>query len=342
MADLQPGILVPESVYSLNTTLEEILFPALTSFNEDYLKVSDIHFLWYGEYGNSQGIPILVVHGGPGAGCGPNDMRYFDPKIYHIILLDQRGANRSKPAAEIKENTTKHLIEDMETLRKHLGINKWVLFGGSWGSALSLAYGEAYPESCLGFILRGIFLGNKAEYRQLWYGMKDVFPVEWEEMVSFLPLAEQNDLISAYNIRLIDQDPGIHMPAAQSFVKYDLSASFLKDGPQWAEKILKNDIIVLALARLFTHYCTQHFFFEDNQLINNVHKISHLPCIIVQGRYDIVCRLHSAYALHKAWTGSQLTIVSDSGHAAIEPGNAKALVEATKEMQSRTKIERNT
>lgn len=329
----EKGIFIPESVYTLNTSLDEIFFPEITPYEEGRLQVSELHSIWYGQYGNPEGIPVVVVHGGPGAGCNPHDMRYFDPEFYRIILIDQRGGGRSIPRAEVKENTTAHLIQDMEAVRKHLKIKQWMLFGGSWGSTLSLAYGEAHPEVCLSFILRGVFLGTRDEYKQLWYGMKDAFPAEWEGMKDFIPLKEQSDLISAYYKRLMSQDPEVYYAAAKAFCKYDTIAAFLQVSNGALEKTLTNVDLCLSLARIFTHYCMNHFFFKEDQLIKNLPAIRHLPCIIVHGRYDMICRLQAAYRLHKAWMGSQLVIVPDAGHASSEPGVAKALVEATERMK---------
>lgn len=314
-------------------TLEDVLYPALKPFDEGYLKVSDIHQIYFAEYGNPKGIPVVNVHGGPGAGSGANDMRFFDPKYYRIILLDQRGAKRSKPFASIKENTTAHLISDLEKLRKALKIDKWLVFGGSWGSALALAYGQAHPKQCLGFVLRGIFLGNEEEYLQVWYGMQDIFPEAWEEFNNFIPDSERKDLVTAYYKRLINPNPKIHMPAAQAFIKYDFSCATLLIDPIKIKKRLEDEVLVLGLARIFAHYSMNKFFFTQNQLLNGVKKIAHLPAIIVHGRYDVICRVKSAYKLHQNWPASELVIVPDAGHSSLEPSVARALVNAAKKMQ---------
>lgn len=330
---IPPTFTITNSQYILKNTLEEILFPKIKPYNQGYLRVSKLHSIWHAEYGNPRGIPVVVVHGGPGFGCSDTDMRYFNPKHYRIILFDQRRAKRSKPFAEMKENTTQNLISDMEKLRKHLKVTKWLIFGGSWGSALSILYGQAYPKSCLGFILRGIFLGREAEYLQLWYGMQDIFPEAWDEFINFLPTNERNDLIKSYYKRVMDPNPKTHMPAAYAFIKYDVTCSTLKHDPKRINKVLKDKITVLGLSRTFIHYCTKKFFLEENQILKNLTKVSHLPAIIIHGRYDIICRPKSAYELHKNWPKSQLIFVQDAGHSTIEPGIVKAFIEATNAMK---------
>lgn len=326
------AITISELAYTSKQSLEEIFFPCIKPYKESYLKVSELHNIWYAEYGNPSGTPAIVVHGGPGAGAGDNDMRFFDPKIYRIILFDQRGAKRSEPFGEVLDNTTPNLISDMEKLRKHLAIEKWLVFGGSWGSALSMLYGQAHSDHCLGFVLRGIFLGTKAEYEQVWYGMKDIFPELWDELEKFLPESERSDLIKSYYTRFMSADPKIHMPAARCFVKYDLTSSFLMHNQGVLQKTLSDDRLVLGLSRLFSHYCMNEFFVTPNQIIDNIKWINHLPAIMVHGRYDVVCRASSAYRLHKVWPNSELVFVQDAGHASVEPGTAKALVEATNKM----------
>jgi proline iminopeptidase len=325
---------ITESIYKLTTSLEEILYPPLKPYNNGHLPVSDIHTLWYAEYGSPRGVPVVVLHGGPGAGTSDNDMRFFDPKYYRIILFDQRGANRSSPFAELKDNNSQACIDDIEKLRVHLKIDKWLIYGGSWGSTLSIAYGEEHPNRCTGFILRGIFLGRKSEIDNVWYGIQDIFPEYWHKMINFLPIKEQDNLVDSYYKRLINPEKSIHLPAAQSFLEYDLTASFLMNNVQNINEALKNDKLILGCARIFTHFSVNNFFFKENQLLDNLHKIKHLPAIIVHGRYDIVCRAKSAYELHQNWPNSQLIFVQDAGHSSAEVGIAKALTYATKEMKN--------
>ncbi len=332
--DKEGAIIIQDPVYQTNQTVDHFLYPPIQPYHEDYLQVSDIHRLWFAEYGNRQGTPVVFLHGGPGFGCAPNDMRYFDPEFYRIILFDQRGALRSMPHGEMKDNTTADLIEDIEKIRKHLGIEKWMVFGGSWGSALSIAYGENHPDKCLGFVLRGIFLATKEEFRRIWYDMRDHYPQAWEEMNNFIPSYERSSVIYDYYERLMDPDPSVHMPAAKAFMKYDLTCAFLR--PKSLEESLKNEKVVLGTARTFTHYGVNNFFMkEPNQLLCHLSNIAHLPAIIVQGQFDTICLIKQAYTLHTQWPGSELVIVPDAGHSAGELGNTKALVEATNKMKTR-------
>lgn len=324
---------ITDTVYTLAQPLDDFLFPEIQPFEESYLKVSDLHSLWYAQYGNPLGMPIIVFHGGPGFGCSPIDMRYFDPTHYRIVLFDQRGGKRSKPRGETQQNSTPDLIEDIEKLRKHLSIQKWFIFGGSWGSALAILYGEAFPQHCLGFILRGVFLARKIEVHHTWYGMQDIYPEAWEQFQTFLPAEERLDLITSYYHRLMNPDSTIHLPATQALVNYILTCSFLLPSHSIIEDFLKNKTLALGIARLFTTYSIKHFFIEDNQLLNNLARIHHLPALIIHGRYDMLCKAKTAYDLHQNWPGSTLTIVQDAGHSALEPGISKALIAATNKMK---------
>lgn len=328
-------MIIQPPVYKTHETVDTYLYPPIKPYHEDHLQVSDIHRLWFAEFGNPKGKPVIVIHGGPGIGCGKNDMRYFDPNFYRIILFDQRGALRSTPLGEMEDNTTKASIEDIEKLRHHLNVDKWLVFGGSWGSTLSLAYGESHPEHCLGFVLRGIFLGTHEEFKHLWHGMGDHYPQAWHELVNFLPKEDRSDLIGAYYERLMNKDPSIHLPAAKAFMKYDLTCAFLM--PRAIDELLKDDKMVLGCARTFTHYGMNHFFMKDGQLLENIEKISHLPAIIVHGQFDTICLIKQAYNLHLQWPNSQMVVVPDAGHSATELGNTKALVTATNQMMERFK-----
>lgn len=325
--------IAPPSYHAVKPA-EAFLYPRIAPFHENYLSVSSLHSLWFAQYGNPHGIPIVMVHGGPGGGCGPFDSRFFDPAIYRIILLDQRGAGHSRPNANVTDNHTNYLIDDMEQLRKHLDISYWLVCGGSWGSALSLAYGQAHPQRCLGFILRGIFLATQDEYMKLWNGMGDIYPEAFQEYVEFLSSHERINLLMSYHRRLMSDDPAVHMPAARAFYKYDLTCATLIDKSRIASNLL-NAERVLALARIFAHYCVNNFFMARDQLIHNLHKIAHLPAMIIQGRYDVICRASSAFRLHQAWPGSILTIVPDAGHANLEPGITRAIVDAGEHFKTR-------
>lgn len=324
----------PLTSTNVNEAIQIDLFPVINPFDEGHLKVSDIHNIWYAQYGNPKGIPIVFLHGGPGSGTSPKSMRYFDPKFYRIILLDQRGSGRSKPFGETKENTTTHLVNDIEVLRNHLNVEKWLLFGGSWGTTLALAYGEAYPNRCLGFILRGIFLGRKKETDQFFYGMKDCFPEAWNEFQEFIPPEERSNLLKAYYNRIMDPDPKINISAAFAFLQYDGSCESLVYSPKTVEDGLKEEKdTLLQVARIYITYCMNNFYIKENQLLENLHKIKHLPAIIINGRYDAICRSNVAFELHKNWPGSELRIAEKSGHSASEPEIRRELLRATNMMK---------
>jgi len=328
------NLIVSSPLFEPKQDLEQVLYPKIEPFDEGYIQVSDLHSLWYAQYGNPKGVPILFVHGGPGMGCGPNSSRYFDPQYYRIILVDQRGSMRSKPFGEMKDNTTSHLIADFEKVRKHLKIDQWILFGASWGSTLSLAYGEVHPEVISGFLLAGVFLGRAEDNHHVWYGMRDNYPEEWEKLVTFLPENERSDLPTSYHKRLMDIDPKVHMPAALAFIKYDFTASAIFGVPQLQEA-LKNENLVLGGARTFAHYSINNFYLEDNQLLGNFSTIAHLPAIIVHGRHDIITKAKSAYELHQLWPNSKLIFVQDGAHSGFDPSLSKALVDATEEMKEK-------
>lgn len=325
---------ITDPLLKSGVSFDELLFPPIKPFEESRLAVSPPHSLWYAQYGNEKGLPVVVLHGGPGAGCGDKDMRYFDPERYRIILFDQRGAKRSRPVAELKDNTPQHLVDDMEALRTHLKIDKWLIWGGSWGTALGILYGETYPDRCLGFVLRGVFTAQEEEIRQVW-NMQDLFPEKWEKCHQFIPAAERDDLIEAYYKRLVDPDPAVHFPAAHAFLSYDLYCAFLFPQDELLRPFLEDKDVLLPVARIFAHYCRHRYFLEKNQIWADLHKIVHLPAFFINGRYDSICRPKTAYQLHKNWPGSRLTIVSDAGHAPFEPGIAKVLVEIAEELKER-------
>jgi proline iminopeptidase len=300
------------------------------SYNDGFLKVSDVHNLWYAEYGNKNGKAVLVVHGGPGAGCGEFVLSLFDLEFYRVILLDQRGAGKSTPAASIEENTTWDLVEDLEKLKLHLKIDKWLLFGGSWGTTLSLLYAQSYPESCLGLILRGVFLGTKQEKQNLWYGMRETYPEYWDEMTSILPQDKIEDLPKAFLELTTNNDYATQIKASRAFMQYDLKAGAIFD--QDISDELNDDQLILAITRIFSYYSVNNFFIRENQILENINRISHLPLIIVHGRHDNICKPISAYRLHKSWPGSKLYIVQDGAHSMSDPAIANALLLATKEI----------
>ncbi|MDB5797494.1 MAG: pip [Paucimonas sp.] len=304
------------------------LFPPIAPHRSGHLPVDDLHILYWEECGNPAGMPVLFLHGGPGGGLSPAHRRFFNPAHYRIVLFDQRGAGRSTPLGEVRANTTPLLVADIERLRVMLGIEQWLLFGGSWGSTLALAYGQAHPERCIGFILRGVFLFGDDEVDWFLQGMRWFFPEVHDEFTSHLPEDERADLLQAYARRLFSSDPGITLPAARAWARYEGSCSYLRPNAQ-AVMDFSADPVALAVARLEAHYFLNKGFLEPGQLLRDMARISHLPAVIVQGRYDMVCPPATALRLHQAWPGSQLELIATAGHSAMEPGITEALVRAT-------------
>lgn len=310
------------------------LFPEIEPFAAGRLSVDPRHTLYWEECGNPEGVPIVFLHGGPGGGCLPHHRRFFDPAYWRIVLVDQRGAGRSTPAAEIADNTTWHLVADLERLRSQRGIERWALFGGSWGSTLALAYAESFPERSTGLVLRGVFLASAAEIDWFMNGMGRIFPEQHERFASFLPAEERGDLLAGYHRRLVDPDPAVHGPAAAAWDAYESDCSTLLprvDGPPAFE----SNAVALAIARIEAHYFVHNGFLADGELLGNLHRIEHLPCSIVQGRYDIVCPPVTAHALARAWPSAELVMVPDAGHSVREPGIASALVAAVERLKRR-------
>ena len=304
------------------------LYPEIEPYRQGLLTLDSLHTMYWEESGNPSGIPVVFLHGGPGAGSTAAHRRFFDPTSYRIVIYDQRGAGRSTPLGEIRDNTTPHLIHDLESLRQHLGIDQWLVFGGSWGSTLALAYGEAHPERCLGFILRGIFLCRKTEIDWFLYGLRNLFPEAWRELVAPLTAIERNDILSAYYQRLINPDPAIHMPAARTWSTYEGSCSTLLPNPSTVN-YFASDTVALGLARMETHYFSHDIFLPENSLLDNVHKLHNIPATIVQGRYDAVCPIVSADDLHQALPQAEYIVIDDAGHSVWEPGIQSALIKTT-------------
>ncbi|MCW5773255.1 MAG: prolyl aminopeptidase [Rhodospirillaceae bacterium] len=304
------------------------LYPAIEPTHHGMLPLDARHTLYWEQSGNANGIPVLFLHGGPGAGSASTHRRYFDPGRYRIVLFDQRGAGRSVPLADTHDNTTQHLVQDIERLRVALGVERWAIFGGSWGSALALAYGKTHPDRCLGFILRGVFLCRRAEVDWFLYGMGRFFPEAWRRFAEFVPAAERRDLLTAYHRRLIDPNPDIHLPAARRWSAYEGACSTLLPSPDTVTAF-EQDRLALGLARIEAHYFKHDMFLRDNELIEGAARLRHLPCTIVQGRYDMVCPPNSADELARVWGTANLQIVADAGHSAMEPGIRAALVRAT-------------
>lgn len=306
-------------------------FPRIEPFASGTLALDGRHRMYWEQSGNPDGVPVVFLHGGPGAGASSAHRRFFDPGFWRIVIFDQRGAGRSVPYAEIADNTTQHLIDDIERLRRHLGIERWLAFGGSWGSLLALAYGIAHPERCLGFVLRGIFLGRDSELTWFLYGMRAVFPEAWRAFAGFVPEAERGDLLAAYHRRLIDPDPAVHMPAGQAWSRYESACSHLLPG---AEDGIGGQGS-LALARLEAHYFKHRMFLPENHVLGRVRALEALPCAIVQGRYDLVCPAVTADELAQRWPEADYAVVPDAGHSAMEPGIRSGLIRACEAMKRR-------
>lgn len=312
------------------------LYPAIEPYRHGYLRVSELHEIYYEESGNPAGKPAIFLHGGPGAGSDRRARQFFDPHHYRIVVFDQRGCGRSRPSASLVENTTWHLVADIERLRKHLGIERWLVFGGSWGSTLGLAYSEAYPERVSEIVLRGIFLLRYAEIRWFYqHGASDIFPDCWEAYRDAIPVDERDDYLNAYYQRLTGTDQRAAVAAARAWSVWEASTSFLRSNPdnikKWGE-----DQFALAVARIECHYFVNRGFLRsETQLLDDVERIRHIPATIVQGRYDVVCPATTAWNLHRVWPEADFRLVPDAGHSAFEAGNIHELVSATDRYRSR-------
>ena len=305
------------------------LYPEIEPFNKGTLKVGSVHEIYFEESGNPKGKPVVFVHGGPGFGTEGKQRRFFDPNAYRIVLFDQRGCGKSTPFASLEENTTWDLVSDMEKIRAHLGIERWQVFGGSWGSTLALAYAEAHPERVTELVLRGIFLIRKQEIDWFYQrGASALYPDAWEGYLAPIPEAERGDLVSAYYKRLTSSDPAVRQEAARAWSVWEGGTSNLFPVSTLVAKMGEDDFS-LAFARIECHYFVHGAWFEGREILPNVGKIRKIPGVIVQGRYDVVCPMESAWALHRAWPEAQLHIVQDAGHSAFEPGNLHHLIEAT-------------
>ena len=303
------------------------LYPEIEPYASGMLGLDGVHAAYWETSGSPEGIPVVFLHGGPGAGSSSRHRRFFDPAAYRIVVYDQRGAGRSTPLGELRDNTTPHLVADLERLREHLGVARWLVFGGSWGSTLALAYAEAHPARVLGLMLRGIFLCRPSEIDWFLYGLRNVFPEAWDKFAGFLPAAERSDLLASYHRRLVDPDPAVHMPAARSWSLYEGACSTLLPSQETLAHF-GDDVVALGLARIEAHYFRNGVFLTPNALRDNVHRLRGIPGVIVQGRYDMVCPIVSAHELVAAWPEAKYLVVPDAGHSAWEPGIAAALVAA--------------
>lgn len=304
------------------------LYPELEPRLSGMLAVDDLHTLYWEESGNPDGIPVLYLHGGPGSGSSPAQRRFFDPEKYRIVLFDQRGAGKSTPLGEYRQNTTQLLIDDIEKIRQLLGISQWLIFGGSWGSTLALAYGQAHPDQCLGFVLRGIFLCTKDEVDWFVNGMRYFYPEVHARFANYIPESERGDLLAAYTKRLFSDEVAVYTEAARNWSRYEGSCLYLVPQEQ-AIADFESDEVSLGIGRLEAHYMLNGAFMAEDQLINQLDKIRHLPAVIVQGRYDVICPPVSAWRLHQAWPEARYQVITEAGHSGMEHGIAAALVQAT-------------
>ncbi|MCX7628443.1 MAG: prolyl aminopeptidase [Methylophilaceae bacterium] len=311
---------------------ESLLFPAIEPYVSGHLPTSSRHLVYYEECGNPAGFPVVVLHGGPGSGCTPVQRRFFDPAHYRIILFDQRGCGRSQPVGCIEDNTTRHLLDDIERLRQHLAIERWLVFGGSWGSTLAIAYALEHTEHVCGLILRGVFLATPQELEWFLYRSRTFFPDAWNAFVSPLRDEERSDILASYQRLIFDTAPVTAQAAAKCWNAYESALVSLLPAP--ATSPSPTGEVLLARARVQLHYLVNGCFLGESPLIAQVDRLRHLPTIIVQGRYDMVCPPCTAYELHQAWPEAELHMVPDAGHAASEPGISKALVQATERFKS--------
>jgi len=313
----------------------KILFPEIKPYARHDLAVDDQHTLYVEECGIEEGIPVLFIHGGPGAGCSQHDRRFFDPEKYRIVLFDQRGSGRSSPHAELNNNTTQHLIEDIESIRQHLNIDKWMLFGGSWGSTLSLLYAQSYPERVLAMVLRGIFLCRDEDL--VWFyqsGAHRIFPDYWKEFVQPIPENERENIIAAYYSRLTSNNEIAKMAAAKAWSVWEGRCATLRPNTDVVNSFADPRFAV-SLACIESHYFVNNAFIKPNQILDNMARIENIPGVIVHGRYDLVCPLDNALSLYEKWQDADLNIIRDAGHSAREPSIVDALVKATDKMAER-------
>ena len=304
-------------------------YPPIEPYSHGMLEVGDGHGVYWELCGNPAGVPVVFLHGGPGGGCSAMQRRLFDPARYRILLFDQRGCGRSVPHAALEHNTTWDLVDDIERLREMTGTQRWLVFGGSWGSTLALAYAQAHPERVTGLILRGIFMLRRAEL--LWYyqeGASWLFPDKWERFLAPIPEAERGDLIGAYRARLTSDDREARLEAARAWSLWEGETLTLRPSAEIASQH-GEDRYALAFARIENHYFVHGAWLEEGQLLHQVHRIAHLPGVIVQGRYDVATPVRSAWDLHRAWPQAEFHLIEDAGHATTEPGILSALIDAT-------------
>lgn len=309
------------------------LYPALRPYSSGFLKADEVHTLYWEQSGNPDGVPILLLHGGPGAGATPEHRRFFDPHFYRIIIFDQRGAGRSEPQGETANNTPAHLVSDIETLRQHLRIGKWHVFGGSWGATLALLYAAEHPEVCASLILRSICLMTKPEIDWFLYGTRTVFPEVWDRFAKFIPESERGDLLQAYWKRLHEGDEAVRISAAMQWVSYESACATLY--PQFQTMITDDQRKqAVAMARIETHYYKNCLLSAESGILSKIENFRHVPAVIVHGRYDMVTPLKTAHELHTLWPEADYVIVPDGGHSALDPAIRDRLIAATDNARS--------
>lgn len=318
-----------DAIGSIKAHAEANLFPEVEPYKSFHLRVSELHELYVEEVGNPQGQPVVFLHGGPGAGINSQHRRIFDPKHFRIILFDQRGAGRSRPHAELRENTTWDLVADIEKIRRHCGVNQWLVFGGSWGSTLALAYAETHPKAVSHLVLRGIFLCREEEIRWFYQeGAHFIFPDVWQRYLEPIPDEERGDLVKAFYRRLTSDDLDTRLAAAKAWSGWEgATIHLIPDQASFLQ--FTSDHMAVSLARIECHYFTNKCWWRsDDQLREDVHKIRHIPSVIVHGRYDVVCPVKNAFDLKAVWPEADLRIVADAGHAFSEPGILRELMAA--------------
>ena len=325
---------LPSPQMSTQNPVKTDFYPPIDTYDSGVLALDTVHQMYYEQSGKADGVPVVFLHGGPGSGASASHRQFFDPAVYRIVIYDQRGAGRSTPHGELRHNTTPHLIADLETLRNHLGIERWIVFGGSWGSTLALAYAEHHPARVMALVLRGIFLCRPAEIEWFLYGLNSIFPEAWRKFAHHVPEPLRKDLLHAYHALLTHPDPAVHVPAARSWSTYEGSCSTLLPSPSTVANF-GTDRVAIGLARIEAHYFVNDIFLPANFLMDNVGRIRHIPTTIVQGRYDMVCPIVSADELSRAFPEADYQIVDDAGHSAFEPGIRARLVAAMEKLKTR-------
>jgi proline iminopeptidase len=308
---------------------DDLLYPAIDPYQQGMLPVSLLHSIYFEQCGIPDGKPVVILHGGPGSGCAPAQRRFFDPAAYRMVLFDQRGCKRSEPLGSTEENTTSHLVHDIEALRQHLGINKWMVFGGSWGSTLALAYAQAHPQSITELVLRGIFLCRPQELDWFLYQVRHFFPEAWEKFASPLSREERQAILPAYQKRVFSDNREMALAAAIAWSNFEAEIMSLIPAASTNATPPEEEVII-GRARVQLHYLSNNGFIDGQELLNSIDHIRHIPAKIIQGRYDMVCPPCTAHELHRAWPEAEFIMVPDAGHSAMEPGIISALMTAVK------------